>query len=373
MKKLLSIVLAVIMIATTIPFAFAADDGMLLYVDITNALGTDKSAEGVWLYAFSRENDSIVNSEEMTHVSENIYSYEIPSNTYIAAVGVPFTDGTRVEWNFVIDWTGNNLYIPTGDGVGTWEIYSDCSHESYTDGKCDACGAECRHKNITDGICDDCGAEGRFITITMTDSYGDGWNGNAIVIEKLIDGTYTEVSTATIENGNNGTFTAILPEDGVYALRWVRGEYPAECSFTVTVNGESVFETMNGDELVDGQVVYTNCEHDWSNKDGICDICGAECQHENITDTICDDCGVAGLHVYDNGFCSDCGAYEPATDYNADGVYEIYNGGQLFWFAQQVNEEGNKEIKGTLRANIDLENRPWTPIGAMGEENSFRG
>ena len=281
MKKLLSIVLAVIMIATTIPFAFAADDGMLLYVDITNALGTDKSAEGVWLYAFSIENDFIVNSEEMTHVSENIYSYEIPSNTYIAAVGVPFTDGTRVEWNFVIDWTGNNLYIPTGDRVGTWEIYSDCSHESYTDGKCDACGAECRHKNITDGICDDCGAEGRFITITMTDSYGDGWNGNAIVIEKLIDGTYTEVSTATIENGNNGTFTAILPEDGVYALRWVSGGYPEECSFTVTVNSEPVFEVMNGSSLVDGQVVYIICEHDWSNNDITCAKgCGYECHHQ---------------------------------------------------------------------------------------------
>ena len=77
-------------------------------------------------------------------------------------------------------------------------------------------------------------------------------------------------------------------------------------------------------------------------------------------------------HEYEtnNGIC--CKTYQPA-ELNESGYYEIGNAGQLFWFAQQVNVEGNKEIKGVLTAAIDLENRPWTPIGAMGEENSFRG
>ena len=89
--------------------------------------------------------------------------------------------------------------------------------------------------------------------------------------------------------------------------------------------------------------------------------------------------------AYVNGFCTVCDGYEPATlvtneNYEsfylkADyvGYYAISNAGQLFWFAQQVNEEGNKEIKGVITADIDLENRPWTPVGAMGEANSFRG
>ena len=64
---------------------------------------------------------------------------------------------------------------------------------------------------------------------------------------------------------------------------------------------------------------------------------------------------------------------EVSATLNAAGYYEIGNADQLFWFAQQVNEEGNKEIKGALTANIDLKNKPWTPIGAMGEDNSFRG
>ena len=90
---------------------------------------------------------------------------------------------------------------------------------------------------------------------------------------------------------------------------------------------------------------------------GFCELCGAE------------------LHVcssYDNGFCTEYGCYEPAE--LKDGYYQIKNAGQLFWFAQQVNVEGNREIKGVLTADIDLENRPWTPIGETGENNkNFRG
>ena len=90
-------------------------------------------------------------------------------------------------------------------------------------------------------------------------------------------------------------------------------------------------------------------------------------------------------HIFVKGFCA-CGAYEPATlvtnendaslGLTAEYVdyYAISNAGQLFWFAQQVNVEGNREIKGVLTADIDLENRPWTPIGETGENNkNFRG
>lgn len=66
-------------------------------------------------------------------------------------------------------------------------------------------------------------------------------------------------------------------------------------------------------------------------------------------------------------------ATEVAATLNAAGYYEIGNADQLFWFAQQVNVKGNKDIKGALTADINLKNKPWTPIGAMGEDNSFRG
>lgn len=72
-----------------------------------------------------------------------------------------------------------------------------------------------------------------------------------------------------------------------------------------------------------------------------------------------------------NGF-SETGEYEPAQK-NADGYYEIKNGGNLFWFANHVNT-ADRTASAVLTANIDLEGRPWTPIGSTGEENNnFRG
>ena len=64
--------------------------------------------------------------------------------------------------------------------------------------------------------------------------------------------------------------------------------------------------------------------------------------------------------TYTNGFGDD-GSYEPATLVN--GYYEIDNGGKLFWFAQQVNAGTGKYYKAKLIANIDLEDRLWTPMG----------
>lgn len=66
-------------------------------------------------------------------------------------------------------------------------------------------------------------------------------------------------------------------------------------------------------------------------------------------------------HNFDNGFCSDCGAPEPAV-LNGD-IYEISNAGQMFWFAQKVNG-GDTTVKGKLTADIDLAAKAWTPISA---------
>jgi len=72
-----------------------------------------------------------------------------------------------------------------------------------------------------------------------------------------------------------------------------------------------------------------------------------------------------------NGF-SETGDYEPAQ-LNADGYYEIKNGGNLFWFANHVNT-ADRTANAVLTADIDLEGRPWTPIGSTGEaNNNFRG
>ena len=83
-------------------------------------------------------------------------------------------------------------------------------------------------------------------------------------------------------------------------------------------------------------------------------------------------------HNYVNGFCTDEGCaspYEPATEEN--GTYQIANAGNLYWFAEQVND-GNANLNAALTTDIvvnegNLANydgtsentwREWTPIAA---------
>lgn len=105
---------------------------------------------------------------------------------------------------------------------------------------------------------------------------------------------------------------------------------------------------------------------------------------------------------YTNGFCTDyeadgvcethtgCNGYQPATDSDSDGVYEIGNAGQLYWFADKVNNENatygsanavltdNITVnEGVLDASGNLVSdtsgfRSWTPIGTSAE-NQFTG
>lgn len=86
-------------------------------------------------------------------------------------------------------------------------------------------------------------------------------------------------------------------------------------------------------------------------------------------------------HTFDeNGFCAtgSCQLYQEAdkvteTDEwgNQQEVYQIWNAGQLYWFAQQVNDYYNNGIYGKLMADITVnedmtaENlREWIPIGS---------
>ena len=74
-------------------------------------------------------------------------------------------------------------------------------------------------------------------------------------------------------------------------------------------------------------------------------------------------CSSESDHNFVNGICTKCGAYEPAVDSNSDGYYEIGNAGQLYWFAKNNNRTRNA----VLTADIDLENRSWTPIAYFNE------
>jgi hypothetical protein len=89
---------------------------------------------------------------------------------------------------------------------------------------------------------------GHTINYTLTDSYGDGWNGASIT---LIEGC--EQTTLTC-SGSSASGTLTICTD-YFAFVWNTGSYDSECGFTFTEGGTTLFTKPSS--LSNGQVLYS--------------------------------------------------------------------------------------------------------------------
>ena len=79
-------------------------------------------------------------------------------------------------------------------------------------------------------------------------------------------------------------------------------------------------------------------------------------------------------HYNADGFCEACGAYQEPKNWK--GYYEIYNAGQLFWFAKQFNDDKNFNKKSNLKLMKDIkipDGYDWTSIRDKSGTRSFEG
>ena len=145
--------------------------------------------------------------------------------------------------------------------------------------------------------------------------------------------------------------------------------------------GEYVDDTSDYAELIE-DVAPVNCQNPGSRTWSFTCTFNGEQYSEIHTETIYNDVHI----VFDgNGFCTSCGGYQKPTvnpgedaEWDYDDVYLIYNAGQLYWFADYVNNVNNN-VTGKLMTDIDLNPgytfhgdgtytggdspRMWTPIG----------
>ena len=85
-------------------------------------------------------------------------------------------------------------------------------------------------------------------------------------------------------------------------------------------------------------------------------------------DTVC-----SHEHYNADGFCEACGAYQEPQNWKE--YYEIYNAGQLFWFAKQLND-GKISNKSNLKLMKDIkipDGYDWTSIRDKSYTWSFEG
>ena len=150
-----------------------------------------------------------------------------------------------------------------------------------------------------------------------SDAEGDG-DHNCDVCDAADVSDHTE-SEAVKEGYVDATCTSSGYYDSVV--------YCGECSDELSRTSHTVSQYSHG--FGDWEIIANaTCTTDGSQKRA-CTVCGHE-ETGSIPAT--------GHEVYNNGFCAVCDAYQPAVQ-NANGIYEIGNAGQLYWFAAQVDSD----------------------------------
>lgn len=213
-------------------------------------------------------------------------------------------------------WRRNTMILP-GEGAtyiwGDVTVKAACTHENSTivyipkdrdshlvAHSCCGIGHTEPHSLGDEGICTICGLDpANVITINMTDSFGDGWSGNAIQVYE--DGILFD--TVTCNEGSTATWACAYNPEKEYEFRWVVGLYPQECSFEILFADETVFTATSVDcyGYSDGYRFYPVCQHVYD--EGI--VNAPECSRQGYTTYTCTLCG----HSYQDDFVPSLGGH----------------------------------------------------------------
>ena len=92
------------------------------------------------------------------------------------------------------------------------------------------------------------------VIFELSDSYGDGWNGNRLIVS-FDDGTPNQ--TLTINDGESATYTLEIGNGVHVTLTWQSGNYTYECSFTVKYEDGTLIYQSSG--ISSGQLFDFDC------------------------------------------------------------------------------------------------------------------
>ena len=84
------------------------------------------------------------------------------------------------------------------------------------------------------------------LTLDMSDSYSDGWDGASFTITDTNGYVYLD---ATILTGGSGTATVCLPDAVCFTLTCGGGSYASEHSWTLTDDASSLTVASGGDSI----------------------------------------------------------------------------------------------------------------------------
>ena len=121
-----------------------------------------------------------------------------------------------------------------------------CSHETFADGVCTACGYECSHENYVNGLCDDCGYDLYADVVIWSDT-----NNNGVIDEG--ESTYTTINAALTSGGSYKLYRDYdAKKEGNIKIR-------NNVETTLDLNGKALSWT-NSDRLSLNNATLTICD-----------------------------------------------------------------------------------------------------------------
>ena len=266
-----------------------------------------------------------------------------------------YNTGVVSGTNYVGGVCGNNVKgtitncYNTGSVRGTNSIGGVCG-ENYTE-NISSIITNCYNTGVVSGTGDYVGGVcGKNVKCTISNCYY--LEDTAIDAIGNNSGTSDKVEVKTKDEFNSGEVAYLLSQGCTV------GETIYDGSVWGQTIGTEDYPVLGGDKVYYG---YVNCD---------------ESEEKIYSNTALTD--PRPDHNYPNGICTVCGKYEPAEQ-NSKGEYEIGNAGQLYWFADKVNNDNanygsaNAILTSDITVNGNVLNKncelndgnfkSWTPIG----------
>lgn len=177
-----------------------------------------------------------------------------------SGVSVSYNGGVTAEVSWTSDASSVNISV---NGVVTNNVTSPYTltgldlATSYTISLQSNCGSDTSAwTNPVTFNTDACMPENQCsITIVGVDSYGDGWNGNAIAISQ----NNVALGTFTLTSGANFTESYNVCSGDSVIFTWISGNYPSEVSFEIKDGGNAVvYSVSDASNLTEGAFLALN-------------------------------------------------------------------------------------------------------------------
>lgn len=312
--------------------------GKLILDESVDLMGTEEGNEAIRLRAYTSEASATVGSTG----TENLV---LPAG--LVAVHL----GSRQEVSVLP--TDNTIRVHQHNWVD-----ASCARDGYcTD--CNTPGATAPGHNMgDDNICDICGYDLNGLCINLNDSYGDGWNGNAIEI--YAGGELVE--TITLTGGEFDYFSIPYDSEKEYTFVWINADgdednYSNENSFSIELAGEVLYSCEDCSDLIYDEVFFTLCDHSFG--EGV--EMDATCTEKGGIYYTCSKCGIFYIenevpalgHDIEDGTCTVCGAKPFTITVNmADSYGDGWNSNKLLLYC------GNEQLA-AITLNTDASG-VWT-------------